>query len=56
MAPKAAKSKEIEDAQEEQEVLQALILADSFNERFKPLTSERPRVRLSSMHVRDCLT
>jgi translation initiation factor eIF-2B subunit epsilon len=35
-------SKEIPD--EEAEVLQAVILADSFNKRFKPLTSDRPKV------------
>ncbi|KZV79640.1 nucleotide-diphospho-sugar transferase [Exidia glandulosa HHB12029] len=43
MPPKAAKAKEVEDVQEEQDVLQALILADSFNERFKPLTTGLPR-------------
>ncbi|EJD53073.1 nucleotide-diphospho-sugar transferase [Auricularia subglabra TFB-10046 SS5] len=43
MPPQASKAKEVEDEQEEQEVLQALILADSFNERFKPLTAKRPR-------------
>jgi translation initiation factor eIF-2B subunit epsilon len=30
--------------EEEAEVLQAVILADSFNKRFKPLTSDRPKV------------
>jgi translation initiation factor eIF-2B subunit epsilon len=29
---------------EADEVLQAVILADSFNKRFKPLTTERPKV------------
>ncbi|KAN0133810.1 Nucleotide-diphospho-sugar transferase [Lactarius tabidus] len=37
-------SKEIPD--EEAEVLQAVILADSFNKRFKPLTSDRPKCLL----------
>jgi hypothetical protein len=36
-------SKEIPD-EEEAEVLQAVILADSFNKRFKPLTTDRPKV------------
>jgi translation initiation factor eIF-2B subunit epsilon len=45
MAPKsaAAKAKEVEV---EEEVLQAVILADSFNTRFMPLTASTPRVRL----------
>ena len=30
--------------EEEAEVLQAVILADSFNKRFKPLTNDRPKV------------
>ena len=30
---------------EEEDVLQAVILADSFNNRFKPLTVYKPRVR-----------
>ena len=33
---------------EEEEVLQAVILADSFNKRFKPLTVNKPRVRDSA--------
>jgi hypothetical protein len=33
--------------EEEAEVLQAVILADSFNKRFKPLTTDRPKVRPS---------
>jgi hypothetical protein len=36
-------SKGIPD-EEEAEVLQAVILADSFNKRFKPLTTDRPKV------------
>ncbi|KII88609.1 hypothetical protein PLICRDRAFT_689604 [Plicaturopsis crispa FD-325 SS-3] len=45
MAPKhsAGKEKLIDD---EDEVLQAVILADSFNKRFKPLTSRKPRCLL----------
>jgi translation initiation factor eIF-2B subunit epsilon len=44
MANKSAglgKDKLIED----DEVLQAVILADSFNKRFRPLTTRKPRVR-----------
>jgi len=43
MAPKspaADKDKLIDD----DDVLQAVILADSFNKRFKPLTTRKPRV------------
>lgn len=32
---------------EEDEPLQAVILADTYNERFKPLTINQPRVRLT---------
>jgi translation initiation factor eIF-2B subunit epsilon len=39
--PNAAKEKLIDD----EEVLQAVILADSFNKRFRPLTARKPRVR-----------
>jgi translation initiation factor eIF-2B subunit epsilon len=42
MAPKASASK---DVAMEEEVLQAVILADSFNTRFMPLTLSKPRVR-----------
>jgi hypothetical protein len=43
--PSAAKDRLVD---EEEEVLQAVILADSFNSRFKPLTIAKPRVvRLS---------
>lgn len=38
----AVKDKLIDD----EEVLQAVILADSFNKRFKPLTARKPRVRM----------
>lgn len=45
MPPKnTGKEKDISD---EDEVLQAVILADSFNKRFKPLTVGKPRVRFS---------
>ena len=44
MPPKSASGKE-KDIADEDEVLQAVILADSFNKRFKPLTVGKPRVR-----------
>ena len=37
----STKEKLIDD---EEEVLQAVILADSFNKRFRPLTTQKPRV------------
>jgi hypothetical protein len=46
MAPKAASAKE--KLGEQEEILQAVILADSFNSRFKPLTIAKPRVGRSS--------
>jgi translation initiation factor eIF-2B subunit epsilon len=42
MAPKTAATA---DGELEEEVLQAIILADSFNKRFVPLTLAKPRVR-----------
>lgn len=46
MAPKGhGKEKALGDGEDE-EVLQAVILADSFNNRFKPLTSRTPRCLL----------
>lgn len=35
--------------EETDQVLQAIILADSFNTRFKPLTTDRPKVYASSL-------
>jgi translation initiation factor eIF-2B subunit epsilon len=43
MAPKTSAAKEVEV---EEAVLQAVILADSFNKRFMPLTLSKPRVCL----------
>ncbi|KAI0709378.1 nucleotide-diphospho-sugar transferase [Earliella scabrosa] len=45
MPPKSSSGKE-KDIAEEDEVLQAVILADSFNKRFKPLTVGKPRCLL----------
>ncbi|TFY50681.1 hypothetical protein EVG20_g11387, partial [Dentipellis fragilis] len=45
MPPKASAGKE-KLVDEEDEVLQAVILADSFNKRFKPLTTNKPRCLL----------
>ena len=44
MPPKSSSGKE-KDLAEEDEVLQAVLLADSFDSRFKPLTAGKPRVR-----------
>ena len=52
MPPKSSTGKE-KDIAEEDEVLQAVILADSFNKRFKPLTVGKPRVRPLNL-VRRC--
>lgn len=43
MAPKANGKEKA--GLEEEDVLQAVILADSFNKRFSPLTLNKPRVR-----------
>jgi hypothetical protein len=45
MPPKSAVGKEKLPENAQDEVLQAVILADSFNNRFKPLTIHTPRVR-----------
>ena len=44
MAPKSSAGKE-KLVNDEDEVLQAVLLADSFDSRFKPLTTGKPRVR-----------
>lgn len=46
MAPKSGSGKEKAIEGQEEEILQAVILADSFNKRFKPLTVNKPRVRV----------
>ncbi len=43
MSGKKSKGKG-ENLLEQEEVLQALVIADSFNEQFAPITRERPRV------------
>lgn len=50
MPPKSSSGKD-KDIAEEDEVLQAVILADSFNKRFKPLTVGKPRVRATQSAV-----
>ncbi|KAI0362257.1 nucleotide-diphospho-sugar transferase [Trametes cingulata] len=45
MPPKGSSGKD-KDIADEDEVLQAVILADSFNKRFKPLTAGKPRCLL----------
>ncbi|KAF8797938.1 nucleotide-diphospho-sugar transferase [Phlegmacium glaucopus] len=37
--------------EEEEEVLQAVILADSFNKRFRPLTTRKPRVKIGFVFI-----
>jgi translation initiation factor eIF-2B subunit epsilon len=44
MPPKASSSKDKDLPAVEDDVIQAVILAESFNKRFKPLTTDRPRV------------
>ena len=39
-------------ADEEEDVLQAVVLADSFNKRFRPLTTQKPRVSTISLIYR----
>ncbi|KAJ6630695.1 nucleotide-diphospho-sugar transferase [Mycena sp. CBHHK59/15] len=51
MAPKAASGKE-KLIDEEDEVLQAVILADSFDKRFRPLTTRKPRCLLPICNAR----
>ncbi|KAF8969966.1 nucleotide-diphospho-sugar transferase [Flammula alnicola] len=46
MAAKSASSGKDKLIDEEEEVLQAVILADSFNKRFRPLTTRKPRCLL----------
>jgi hypothetical protein len=44
MSPNPASSGKEQLITDDEEVLQAVILADSFNKRFKPLTTHKPRV------------
>lgn len=50
MPPKASSSKDKDLTAGEEDVIQAVILAESFNKRFKPLTTDRPRVRFQHLH------
>lgn len=45
MGPKSSGTSKEKLIDEDEEVLQAVILADSFNKRFRPLTTRKPRVR-----------
>lgn len=40
----AAASANFFDQREEDKILQAVVIADSFNERFMPITIDKPRV------------
>lgn len=44
MAPKSSAVAKERLVVDEEEVLQAVVLADSFNKRFAPLTRHKPRV------------
>jgi len=46
MGPKSSGTGKEKLIDEDEDVLQAVILADSFNKRFRPLTTRKPRVRL----------
>ncbi|KAF8078040.1 nucleotide-diphospho-sugar transferase [Lyophyllum atratum] len=46
MAPKSSSTGKEKLIDDDEEVLQAVILADSFNKRFRPLTARRPRCLL----------
>lgn len=46
MAPKSSSHGKDKSIGAEDDVLQAVVLADSFNKRFKPLTTRKPRVFL----------
>ncbi|KAG6850579.1 hypothetical protein H0H93_011247 [Arthromyces matolae] len=46
MAPKSSSTGKEKLIDDEEEVLQAVILADSFNKRFRPLTARKPRCLL----------
>ena len=43
MPPKGPAAKDKDIAPVEEDVIQAVILAESFNKRFKPLTIDQPR-------------
>lgn len=43
MPPKGPAAKDKDIAAAEEDIIQAVILAESFNKRFKPLTIDRPR-------------
>ena len=45
MAPKNSGKEKAPAIEEEEEPLQALVIADSFDNRFEPLTLKSPRVR-----------
>ncbi|XP_064608515.1 translation initiation factor eIF2B subunit epsilon-like [Liolophura sinensis] len=50
MAPTTGKKSKTDDLKQE-DVLQALVLADSFNTRFAPITQQRPRALLPLVNV-----
>lgn len=50
MPPKGPAAKDKDIATVEEDVIQAVILAESFNKRFKPLTIDRPRASRTKLH------
>lgn len=44
MPPQPHKQSSAKSLEPENEILQAVVVADSFNRRFRPVTAERPRV------------
>ena len=51
MPPKGPATKDKDIAPVEEDVIQAVILAESFNKRFKPLTIDRPRASRANRHL-----
>ena len=47
MAPKSRGSKN--DDLKQEDILQAVVFADSFNTKFMPITKEKPRVRIEAV-------
>ena len=51
MPPKGPATKDKDIAPVEEDVIQAVVLAESFNKRFKPLTIDRPRASRTEHHL-----
>lgn len=44
-----------ESWEKSEDILQAVVLGDSFNYKFLPITREKPRVRSKFNHFHDCV-